>query len=92
LKLFPDKIKKLDRGLEVLGGDLSHIGFQKILKSLQLRFQVRARKLGIKVRGYHQIELKRDAFLKGPDLCKSLHGVAGMAENDPIQEIELPLE
>jgi hypothetical protein len=36
--------------------------------------------------------LKWNAFLKGPDFSKSLHGVAGMSENNPLQKIELPLE
>jgi hypothetical protein len=33
-----------------------------------------------------------EAPLASPDIRKALQGITGMAENDPFQEIELPLE
>jgi hypothetical protein len=92
LKVLPYAIEKLDRSLEARGSAFPYVGIQKILKSLQLGFQVWTRKLGVKMGGYHQIELKRNASLKSPDFSKSLHGVTGMAENNPLEKIELALE
>jgi hypothetical protein len=40
--------------------------------------------------GHHKVEVKGKAFLERPDLREPLHCIAGLAENDPLQEIELP--